>query len=76
MDEGLRQNSVSIEVTHGPSQSAQMDNVPNRIVRLALDALPAAFNLSTASSYTVSGPCDFSLGENVTITLVGTSVEW
>ena len=70
----ITSEEVTVKVTHGSSQSAHV-NVPNLIVRLALDALPAAFNLSTASSYTVSGKCDFSLGENVTITLVGTSVD-
>ena len=65
---------VTVAVTHGSSQSAHFD-VSNLIVRLALDALPAVFNLSTAPSYRVSGTCDFSLGENVTITLVGTSVD-
>ena len=68
----ITSNPVLIQVTHGIYRADAQ--VVNSISRLALNALPSTFNLATALEYNISGVCDFSLGEVVTISLEGTNV--
>ena len=60
-------------MTHGTLQESSA-SVTNLIVRLAFDPLPSTFDLATASAYSLSGTCDFSLAgdQTVTVSLEGT----
>ena len=64
---GMTLGEVHIVATHESHSSTA--RVVNHIVPLHLDTL-TDFNLSTISSYVVSGSCDPSVGGNVVVTLV------
>ena len=66
-------NSVTISATQGNHESED-HNMDNNIVLLSFNEFIEEFDSPTASAYTLSGKCDYSLEENVEVSVIGVDI--
>ena len=68
----MRSELVAFSATHGIYKVST--RVANNIVPLSFNELVEKFDSSTALDYTLSGRCDYSLGEDVEISVIGVDI--